>query len=127
MLLSDIKKIISKSDHASEIILTTDSTKRDVLCLAIDPADSKKLFAVIAVDKQYGFLYIIGWGYKLDERKRFAGQDQEYFYQSLFPGTNNRTIYLTGTNSVQKKENGSWRINNGPTRSEETNNVYRRF
>src|SRR6185436_14682832 len=52
---ADIKKVISKGDHGSEVIVTTDSAKRDVLCLAIDPADSKKLFAFISIDKNIGF------------------------------------------------------------------------
>ena len=110
---AEIKKIISKSDHASEIILTTDSTKRDVLCLAIDPSDSKKLFAVIAVDNRIGFYTSSDAGTSWAKEKDLKDRIRNIFINPS-SSKSNRTIYLAGTNSLQVKENGSWRTNNGP-------------
>ena len=47
---ADITAVISKGDHANEIIVTKDSTAREVQAFAVDPSDSKKLYAVISIE-----------------------------------------------------------------------------
>ena len=47
---SDVLCFVSKGDHADEIILTKDSLRRTVLALAIDPAQSKNLYAAIRTE-----------------------------------------------------------------------------
>lgn len=110
---AEIKKIISKGDHASEIVVTTDSTKRDVLCLAIDPADSKKLFAVINIDSNIGFYSSANDGISWIKEKDLQERITNIFIHPLSP-KNNRTVYLTATNSIQVKENSMWKVNTGP-------------
>ena len=48
---SDMVYKVSKGDHASEVILTKDTTQRSVQALAIDPVQPKNLYAVIRIDQ----------------------------------------------------------------------------
>src|SRR6185295_16833377 len=41
--------LVSKGDHAEEMVVTRDSTKTEVQALAVDPENSKKLSAVISI------------------------------------------------------------------------------
>ena len=43
--------LVSKGDHAQEVVVSRDSTIRKVQAFAIDPESSKKLYAVISIDK----------------------------------------------------------------------------
>ena len=47
---ADIKVILSKGDHGEESVRTTDSTRRNVLALAVDPENSMELHAAISID-----------------------------------------------------------------------------
>ena len=54
---AEIKGIVAKGDHAEEVIITTDSTRRKVLALAVDPDNSMKLHAAISVDKVTAYYF----------------------------------------------------------------------
>ena len=109
----DIKRIISKGDHATEVVVTNDSTDRRVLSFAIDPADSKKLYAVIAIDGNIA-LHISGDGGQTWTKEKELQDKVKNIYINPSSPKENRTIYFAGTNSIQVKENGAWKTNNGP-------------
>src|SRR4029079_6534631 len=46
---SETIALVCKGDHAEEIVVTKDSTIRKVQALAVDPKDSKKLYAIISI------------------------------------------------------------------------------
>jgi hypothetical protein len=48
---SEITGIVSKGDHAGEILVTKDNSIREVLALDIDPENSKKLYTAIKINK----------------------------------------------------------------------------
>ena len=110
---ADIKKVISKGDHGSEVIVTTDSAKRDVLCLAIDPADSKKLFAVISIDKNIGFYMSPDGGTTWKKEKDLQDRIKS-IYINPSSSVNDRTIYLAGSNFIQVREDRRWKLNSAP-------------
>jgi len=109
----DINRIISKGDHASEIIVTKDSTTRHVLSFAVDPADSKKLYAVISIDTTIGFYSSNDGGIRWINERKLDHPVKNIFVNPSSP-PDNRTLYLTTASSILIKENGSWRVNQGP-------------
>src|SRR4029078_1384729 len=80
---------------------------------AIDPANSKKLYAVISIETVIGFYTSVDGGIKWSKEKNLDDKIKNIYIHPTSPG-NDRTIYLAGTNSVQVRERGNWKINKGP-------------
>jgi len=95
----DITGIISKGDHASEIIITRDSTRRTVQALAIDPDDSKKLYAVIEIDNEIGLYISEDWG-KNWIKKGDLKDAAKNVYIDPSSQYDHRKIIITGSASV---------------------------
>ncbi|MFT3705671.1 MAG: hypothetical protein QM802_25100 [Agriterribacter sp.] len=109
-----ITGIVSKGDHASEQIITNDKSLCKVLALAVDPADGKKLFAVISVDTVASFCTSADGGAHWQTEQKIDGGVSNVF---VHPGSplNNRTVYITAKNFVACRENGVWKKNSIPT------------
>jgi hypothetical protein len=105
--------VVSKGDHASEVIVTRDSTTREVLAFAVDPDDSKKLYGAISINKAIAFYSSEDGGVNWTKEKELEDIPKNIFIVPSSP-IDNRTIYVTGRTSVTKKENGNWKINSGP-------------
>ncbi|MES1214746.1 MAG: hypothetical protein ABUT20_04440 [Bacteroidota bacterium] len=110
---SDISSIISKGDHAEEIIVTKDSTQKKVLSFAVDPDNSKKLYAVISIDKVIAFYTSDDGGIEWKKEKELDDRIKNIYISPSTPG-DDRTIYLTATNSILVRQHGTWKINKGP-------------
>ncbi len=80
---AEIKGIVAKGDHAEEIIITSDSTSRHVLALAVDPDNSMKLHAAISIDNDHCLLLLGRSGRALDQGKRAGKRGKEYLYCSF--------------------------------------------
>lgn len=109
----EIKGIVARGDHAEEQIITSDSTDREVLALAVDPENSMKLHAVISINNK-SFYYTSddqanSWKMEKDIK---PGIKNIYIH----PGSpvNDRTILFTYRNSIIKKEHGKWTTSPGP-------------
>ncbi len=109
----EITGIVSKGDHASEMVVTSDSTERSVSALAVDPLDSKKLYAVISINKSIAFYYSVDQGLHWIKEKELEDKVTNIFIVPSSP-KENRTVYLTGTNTIAVRENGQWKNNKGP-------------
>ena len=110
---AEVQGLVSKGDHASEIIVTRDSTRRKVLHFAVDPRNSEKLYAVIAIDTAVAFYTSDDGGKQwLKECALNNGTAEIYIH----PGSpeNDRTIYLAGSDGIRVKEHGAWKINKAP-------------
>jgi photosystem II stability/assembly factor-like uncharacterized protein len=110
---SEITGIVSKGDEANENIIMKDSTKRKVLAFSVDPSDSKKLYAAISIDNETGFYFSNDSGSHWIKDMVLEDGAKNIFVLPSSP-INNRTIYITGKNTVTTKENGSWNLNKGP-------------
>jgi photosystem II stability/assembly factor-like uncharacterized protein len=111
---SEITGFIGKGDHAEERIITNDSTHRQVLALAVDPDNSMKLHAAISIDNVVGYYFSDDQGGNwMKERELESGVKNIYIVQSSPP--DDRTIYITGKNSVTVREKGNWKTNPGPS------------
>jgi len=110
---ADIKGIMSKGDHADELVVTNDSTRRNVLTLAVDPENSMKLYAAISIDN------IIAYYFSDDQGGHWTrGKDLEKGVKNIYidPSSpkENRTLYITGKNSITVREKGTWKTYPGP-------------
>jgi photosystem II stability/assembly factor-like uncharacterized protein len=108
-----IKAVVAKGDHASEVIVNDDSTTKKVLSLAVDPANSQKLYAVVAVNKTVSFISSADGGSNWLQEKELEGEAENIF---IHPGSpeNNRTIYIAGKHFTTSRKNGVWNRNDLP-------------
>jgi len=109
----EIKGFIGKGDHAEERIITNDSTRRHVWALAVDPDNSMKLHAAISVDNVVSYFSSDDQGDKWSKEKDLEADVKNIFIVPSSP-KENRTIYITGKNSITVRENGVWKTNSGP-------------
>ena len=110
---SEILGIAQKGDEADEYLITRDSTRRNVLAFATDPGNSKWLYAAIAIDEETGFYYSSDAGANWTKEKVLEEGARNIFVMPSSP-KENRTIYITGNNSITVRENGIWKLNKGP-------------
>jgi len=111
---ADVAGVVSKGDHASEVLITKDSTRRSVVALAIDPEDSRKLYAAISIDKQTGFYASSDGGLQWQKERDLEAGVKNVF---IVPGSprDNRTVYVAGDHFVAVRENGTWKTNPIPS------------
>ena len=109
----DVAKVLISGDHAEEQIQTRDGSRTVVQALAIDPADSNTLFAVIAKDQKAG-LYRSRDAAKSWESLGDLPSGGKRIYIDPASPKGNRTVYVTGADSVGVLENGELRRQKGP-------------
>jgi photosystem II stability/assembly factor-like uncharacterized protein len=110
---SDIKGFLSKGDHADEVVLTTDSTVRNVVALAVDPENSMKLHAAISVNNTIAYYFSEDKGEHWTMGKNFENGVKNIYIDPSSP-KENRTLYITGKNSITVREKGNWKTYPGP-------------
>lgn len=107
---SSVSGYVSQGDHANETVVTKDSTIRKVLAFAVDPANSKRLYAAISIDGKSGFYISMDGGASWKMDRELMDNTKNIFINPRSP-SNNRTIYICQKNRVYKRENGIWKIN----------------
>ncbi|WP_171037943.1 VPS10 domain-containing protein [Dyadobacter luticola] len=110
---ADVSGIVSQGDHANEQLVTKDSTIRKVLAFAVDPADSKSLYAVISIDEKSAFYTSKNGGITWQKERELEGKTKNIY---INPGSplNDRTVYVCGQNSIMKREKGIWKTTINP-------------
>ena len=111
--LSEIKGFVAKGDHAEETIITNDSTRRNILALAVDPDNSMKLHAAISIDNNVGYYFSNDQGGDWTKEKDLQNGAMNIYIDPSSP-KENRTLYITGKNSITVREKGIWKTNPGP-------------
>lgn len=109
----DVIGMVAKGDHADEVMVTKDSTRRNVIALAVDPENSAKLYAAIQVSEVSAFYVSDDGGIHWNKEKELeAGAKNIY----VVPGSpkEDRTVYIAGKQSITVRKNGKWSINKGP-------------
>ena len=109
----EIKGIVSKGDHAEETVITKDSTTRKVLALAVDPDNSMKLYAVVSVNNIVSFCISGDQGVTWTKERMHENGVRDIYVDPSSP-KKDRTLYLTGKNSITVREKGIWRTNACP-------------
>ncbi|PYV14095.1 MAG: hypothetical protein DMG21_19265 [Acidobacteria bacterium] len=110
--------LIMPDDHASPTLLTGENWSAYVTALAIDPADSKKLYVAVAEStrpspRATGALHVAL--YFSDDRgahwQRVQGLDEAAYEIYIDPRSpaSDRTLYFVNFNSVTMRKAGVWR------------------
>ncbi len=110
---AEIKGIISKGDHASEIIVTQDSTLRTVWAMAVDPEDTQKLYAAIEIDHET-FLFTSEKGGTGWSKKMVLKDDVKNIFVDPSSPADNRKIYVTAKTGVLTVEGDQHQWNRSP-------------
>jgi photosystem II stability/assembly factor-like uncharacterized protein len=110
---AEIKGFVARGDHAEEIIITNDSTHRHVLALAVDPENSMKLHAAISIDNAVAYYVSEDQGGHWIKGKDLENGAKNIFIDPSSP-KENRTLYITGINSITVRDKGIWKTNPGP-------------
>jgi len=110
---SQIRSVISRGDHASQSVVTTDGTRRSVAAIAIDPDNSDRIYACISVGRTIGLYTSDDGGANWNMEKELEEGVNNIFIDPSSP-RKDRTLYLTGRNSVTCREKGAWTTNAGP-------------
>ncbi len=110
---SEIVGIVSKGDHANEVLVTKDSTRRNVLAFVVDPSDSRKMYAAISIDKEVGFFFSMDKGEHWKKERILEDGANKIFIVPSSP-VDNRTIYVAGKNTITGRRKGVWSVNNAP-------------
>ena len=108
-----VKRLIMPDDHASPIVLTGHGPSGTVTALAVDPADSKKLYAAI-VEVGGDALYLSDdWGAHWQHAASLAGGARKIYIDPRSPASD-RTLYILGGNSVSIRKGGAWQQGSAP-------------
>ncbi|MEO6722950.1 MAG: hypothetical protein ABIN67_21465 [Ferruginibacter sp.] len=110
---SETLGLVSKGDHAEEILVTRDSTVREVQAFAIDPTNSKSLYAIISVDKAIALYTSNDGGSNWTKEKDLIDNAKNLFIDPSSP-KENRSLYITSSNGTMVKSNGKWETNKNP-------------
>ncbi len=110
---SDIMGVVSSGDHAEETIVTKDSIEHRVLALAIDPADSRQLYAAIRSANETAFYASSDQGDTWKKEKVLEDGARNIFILPSSPA-NDREIYVTGRSTIIVRKNGEWTVNRAP-------------
>jgi photosystem II stability/assembly factor-like uncharacterized protein len=109
----EITGLVSRGDHATEVLVMKDSSHRNVLAFAVDPSDSKNLYAAISIDKELGFFFSNDQGEHWTKEKTLEDGAKKIF---VVPSSSakQRAIYIAGKNTITVKRDGVWYVNKVP-------------
>jgi photosystem II stability/assembly factor-like uncharacterized protein len=110
---TEIKGVMGKGDHSYELIITNDSSIREVLAIAVDPENSINLHAIIAVNNVVSYYFSNDQGLSWNRVKDLETGAKNLYVAPSSP-YNDRTLYFAGKNSITVRENGIWKTNPGP-------------
>ncbi|PYU96686.1 MAG: hypothetical protein DMG25_01155, partial [Acidobacteria bacterium] len=116
---ASVTRVTMPDDHASPIVETAEGPAGPVTALAVDPADSKKLYAAIGGAAIGGpgrcALYASSdWGGHWQRSADLAAGGRQIYVDSRSPLAD-RTLYVIGTNSVSIRKAGEWKQGPSPS------------
>jgi len=104
---SDVVCKVSQGDHAQLTIVLKDSTRRSVQALAIDPTQSKNLYAALSINGAIGLYTSTDGGGEWKKEKEFNHAISSIFIDPSSPA-DQRTLYVTWREGVYQRVNGQW-------------------
>jgi len=119
---SQVTGIVQVGDHAMETILTADGPAATMLALAVDPADSKILYAAMKTPGGIAGAIVGGGSTGGTEIISCSSNDwgKTWTFQDSLPAgcckilvdpkspKNDRTVYILGDNAVSVRRGGTW-------------------
>ncbi|MHB8654860.1 MAG: hypothetical protein ACYDA9_13380 [Terriglobia bacterium] len=122
-----VSRLIMPDDHASPIIEASSGPAEPVSALAVDPANSKSLYAVIGRGADSALYISKDWGASWERSVSIApsqasasrvvhGEFEPKIYIDPQSPKSGRTIYLIGADSVHIRRAGKWNHDDRPVR-----------
>ena len=112
---SDVLCKVSKGDHGAEVIMPKDSTRRSVQAFAVDPTNSKHLYAVISVDQNVAFYSSADGGSTWMKEKEFDHDVKNIYIDPSSP-PEQRSIYVAWLEGADQRVNGRWQSYSAPNK-----------
>lgn len=112
----DLSAIVSKGDHANEILVTKDSVAVQVLATAIDPANPKIIYLGVRENTIQMLLVTTDGGLHWKMERSLVDGVKSIFIDPGSPAKQ-RTIYIAGNKAIQRRRAGSWRSLPGPVQN----------
>ena len=104
-----VSGVIMPDDHAGVQILSAGRTLPAITALAVDPADSRTLYAVI----QAALHVSTDWGASWTRTVLLPDGGRQIYVDPRSP-REDRTLYVIGSRSVAVREGGQWRFGPAP-------------
>ncbi len=111
--LNDITGIGTTGDEADQFLITKDNSERNVLALAVDPGNSKLLYAAFAVNGETALYLSEDAGSHWMKDHILEDGAGKIFVVPSSPDSD-RTIYVAGHSTITSREDGRWSIATGP-------------
>jgi photosystem II stability/assembly factor-like uncharacterized protein len=105
--------IVQNDDHASNTIVTAAPLPGSNEALAVDPADSRILYAVMQQGKASQLFVSRDYGKSWNASADLPGGGRSIYIDSRSP-RDDRTIYVIGDNSVAVRRKGHWQRGPSP-------------
>ncbi len=104
---ASVKQVMMSDDHAAEKFATVDGRRLTVTALAVDPGDSRTLFAAIEGDRQPALHRSTDAGLTWREWDKLPFRSRRLYVAPRSPKPD-RAIYAVGPNSISVREAGRW-------------------
>lgn len=105
---ASVTGVLMRDDHAGVRILTSAGSSPPVSALAVDPGDSRTLYAAFSERRQSASLQLsTDWGESWKKIADLSGGARAIYVDPHSPKTD-RTLYVIGANSVAIRERGTW-------------------
>ena len=104
----DVRELTAVGDHAEESIETASGEVERISALAVDPEDTRTLYAAFRANGQTALKISTNWG----ESWTAAGTLQDgarAIYVDPRSPRGNRTLYVAGNSKVAVREGGAWK------------------
>jgi hypothetical protein len=108
-----VTRLIMPDDHASPVILTTQGPSGAVTALAVDPSNSKRLYAAISEAGSSALYLSDDWGAHWQRTRSLQGGARKIYIDPRSPSSD-RTLYVLGGNAVSVRKAGTWRQGQPP-------------
>ena len=109
-----IESIGMPDDHAGEAIAMADGSKEEIESLAVDPADSKTLYATMTKNDAPGFFCVsTDWGKTWKTETQLPGRVERLIVEAKSP-KEARTVYALRAEGTSVREHGEWTANGPP-------------
>jgi len=108
-----VTRLIMPDDHASPSIVTAQGDAGTVTALAIDPEDSKTLYAAVSEAEGSSLHISTDWGASWQHSATLGGTSRRIYVDPRSPRAD-RTLYVVENNSVATRKGGEWRHGPAP-------------
>jgi hypothetical protein len=105
---NSIKRVVMPDDHAGQIMETVDGPAEPVTALAVDPSESKTLYAAIGRPGNSALFVSTDWGSHW-QRSADLPNGGRRIYVDPHSSPADRTLYVIGMNSVSRRNAGQWK------------------